>query len=143
MRLVNILCLCSCQIYTLGFCSGSRNLKKGFVFLDLHLMSLGGFFGSGGGGGAGDAGLLFDSLYITNNMNIASIPQHHLLSPPIVQPVFNSSALSLALVCTLFHTLHIYWLYLCILIPQWFSYFASFIIFVVLFMLFYLCHMMY
>ncbi|KAL8126110.1 hypothetical protein AgCh_013410 [Apium graveolens] len=56
-------------------------------------MSLGGFFGSGGG----DAGLLFDSLYTTNYMTIASIPQHHLLSPPILQPVFNSSALSFAL----------------------------------------------
>ncbi|KAK1392734.1 Homeobox-leucine zipper protein ANTHOCYANINLESS 2 [Heracleum sosnowskyi] len=57
-------------------------------------MSLGGFFGNGGGG---DAGLLFDSLYTTNYMNISPIPRHHLLSPPIVQPVFNSSALSLAL----------------------------------------------
>ncbi|WOG91331.1 hypothetical protein DCAR_0310579 [Daucus carota subsp. sativus] len=58
-------------------------------------MSLGGFFGSGGnGGGGGDAGLMFDNLYINNYM---TIPQHHLLSPPIVQSVFNTSALSHAL----------------------------------------------
>ncbi|KAL1813824.1 hypothetical protein DCAR_0626200 [Daucus carota subsp. sativus] len=62
-------------------------------------MSFGGFFagGSGSGGGGGDARLLVDSPYTNNNMAISAIPHHHLLTPPIAQPHFNSSALSLAL----------------------------------------------
>ena len=68
-------------------------------------MSFGGFIGGGSsGGGGGDAGLMMaDNLYSTIPTSALAHTQPHMVSPPpMVQPIFNSLPLSLAVVCHFF-----------------------------------------
>lgn len=71
-------------------------------------MSFGGFIGSygggssGGGGGSGDAKMISDGLYNSIIIPTASMNESHMVTPLISRPVFNTTPLSLTIVCPLF-----------------------------------------
>lgn len=68
-------------------------------------MSFGGFIGSygggssGGGGGSGDAKMISDGLYNSIIIPTASMNESHMVTPLISRPVFNTTPLSLTIVC--------------------------------------------
>lgn len=76
-------------------------------------MSFGGFIGSyggggggssggGGGGGSGDAKMISDGLYNSIIIPTASMNESHMVTPLISRPVFNTTPLSLTIVCPFF-----------------------------------------
>lgn len=82
-------------------------------------MNFGGFIGGGsnGGGGGGDARMMADNLLNTISSSALAHSQPHMVvplppppppSPHIVEPIFKSSPLSLAVVCSSFSPINLY-----------------------------------
>lgn len=83
-----------------SFLSKGKKPQKRKDFYPTLFMSFGGFIG-GGSSGVGDVRMVADNLFnytIPNSAIVHSQP-HMVSRPPIGQPIFNSSPLSLAVVC--------------------------------------------